>query len=94
MATGHCKTGDPDIMVISDPGDEPTRLHWLLGDLPVQVTGRLGTNSVLRLPPPRRPGQAPGQTARPASGRLPCCLSAAGRLLGLLGKAAGLHAGG
>ena len=31
---------------------------WLLRDLPVQVTGRLGTNRVFRLPPPPRRAQA------------------------------------
>jgi hypothetical protein len=57
-AAGHWKDGDPDIMVIFDAGYEPARLAWLLRDLPVQVTGRLGTNRVFRLPaPPRRPGQ-------------------------------------
>jgi hypothetical protein len=44
-------------MVIFDAGYEPARLAWLLRDLPVQVTGRLGTNRVLRRPPPRQPGQ-------------------------------------
>ena len=58
IAAGHWREGDPDIMVIFDAGYEPARLAWLLRDLPVQVTGRLGTNRVLRLPPPpRRPGQ-------------------------------------
>jgi DDE superfamily endonuclease len=58
IAAGHWREGDPGIMVIFDAGYEPARLAWLLRDLPVQVTGRLGTNRVLRLPPlPRRPGQ-------------------------------------
>jgi hypothetical protein len=58
IAAGHWKGGDPDIMVIFDAGYEPARLAWLLRDLPVQVTGRLGTNRVLRQsPPPREPGQ-------------------------------------
>ncbi len=58
IAAGHWKPGDPDIMVIFDAGYEPARLAWLLSDLPVQVTGRLGTNRVLRQsPPPRQPGQ-------------------------------------
>jgi hypothetical protein len=62
VAAGHWKDGDPDIMVIFDAGYEPARLAWLLGDLPVQVTGRLGTNRVLRQPPPPR---QPGQMGRP-----------------------------
>ncbi|HVB41381.1 MAG TPA: hypothetical protein VNF47_01580, partial [Streptosporangiaceae bacterium] len=61
-AAGHWKPGDPDIMVIFDAGYEPARLAWLLRDLPVQVTGRLGTSRVLRLPPPAR---RPGQMGRP-----------------------------
>ena len=44
--------------MIFDAGYDPARLAWLLRDLPVQVTGRLGTNRVLWLPPsPRLPGQ-------------------------------------
>ena len=61
-AAGHWKDGDPDIMVIFDAGYEPARLAWLLRDLPVQVTGRLGTNRVFRLPPPPR---QPGEMGRP-----------------------------
>ena len=71
-AAGHWKDGDPDIMVIFDAGYEPARLAWLLRDLPVQVTGRLGTNRVFRLPPPpRRPGQmgAAGEARRGAAAR-------------------------
>ena len=61
-AAGHWKDGDPDIMVIFDAGYEPARLAWLLRDLPVQVTGRLGTNRVFRLPPPpRRPARWAGR---------------------------------
>jgi len=62
IAAGHWKDGDPAVMVIFDAGYEPARLAWLLRDIPVQVTGRLGTNRVLRLPPPPR---QPGQTGRP-----------------------------
>jgi len=58
IAAGHWRDGDPDIVVIFDAGYEPARLAWLLGDLPVQVLGRLGSNRVLRQPPPpRQPGQ-------------------------------------
>ena len=58
IAAGQWKPGDPDIMVIFDAGYEPVRLAWLLRDLPVQVTGRMKSNRVFRLPPPpRRPGQ-------------------------------------
>jgi hypothetical protein len=53
-AAGHWKDGDPDIMVFFDAGYEPARLAWLLRDLPVQVTGRLGTNRVFRMPLPTK----------------------------------------
>jgi DDE superfamily endonuclease len=62
IAAGHWADGDPDIMVVIDAGYEPARLAWLLRDLPVQVTGRLGTSRVFRLPPPAR---RPGQMGRP-----------------------------
>ena len=62
IAAGHWRQGDPDILVIFDAGYEPARLAWLLGDLPVQVIGRLGSNRVLRQPPPPR---GPGQIGRP-----------------------------
>ena len=35
------REGDPDILVVLDAGYDLTRLAWLLGDLPVDVTGRL-----------------------------------------------------
>jgi hypothetical protein len=62
IAAGHWHHGDPDILVIFDAGYEPARLACLLKDLPVQVLGRLGTNRVLRQPPPPR---EPGQLGRP-----------------------------
>jgi hypothetical protein len=62
IAAGHWRDGDPDIVVIFDAGYEPARLAWLLADLPAQVLGRLGSNRVLRQPPPPR---EPGQIGRP-----------------------------
>jgi hypothetical protein len=62
IAAGRWRDGDPDILVIFDAGYEPARLAWLLRDLPVQVLGRLGSNRVLRQPPPPR---EPGQMGRP-----------------------------
>ena len=62
IEAGQWRDGDPDILVIFDAGYEPARLAWLLGDLPVRVLGRLGTNRVLRQPPPPR---EPGQMGRP-----------------------------
>jgi hypothetical protein len=62
IEAGHWRDGDPDILVIFDAGYEPARLAWLLRDMPVQVLGRLGTNRVLREPPPPR---AAGQMGPP-----------------------------
>ena len=62
IAAGHWRESDPLILVIVDAGYEPARLAWLLGDLPVQVLGRLGSNRVLRQAAPPR---APGQMGRP-----------------------------
>jgi hypothetical protein len=63
IAAGHWRDGDPPILVIFDAGYEPARLAWLLRHLPVQVLGRLGSNRVLRQPPPPR---EPGQMGAPA----------------------------
>jgi hypothetical protein len=66
IAAGHWKPGDPDILVVLDAGYDLTRLAWLLGDLPVDVTGRLRSDRVMYFPAPPLP-------ARPAStgGRRP-----------------------
>jgi DDE superfamily endonuclease len=65
-AAGHWREGDPDILVVLDAGYDLTRLAWLLGDLPVDVTGRLRSDRVMYFPAPPLP-------ARPAStgGRRP-----------------------
>jgi hypothetical protein len=64
IAAGHWSDGDPDIMVVFDAGYDLTRLAWLLGDLPVEVIGRLRSDRVMYFPaPPRPPGKA-GPTAR------------------------------
>ena len=71
-AAGHWKDGDPDIMVIFDAGYEPARLAWLLRDLPVQVTGRLGTNRVFRRRRrPAGPARWAGQCGTARSSRSP-----------------------
>jgi hypothetical protein len=57
VEAGHWKAGDPDILVVVDAGYDPTRLAFLLADLPVEVCGRLRSDRVMLLPaPPRVPG--------------------------------------
>jgi DDE superfamily endonuclease len=57
IAAGHWRDGDPDILVVFDAGYDLTRLAWLLGDLPVEVLGRLRSDRVMYFPaPPRLPG--------------------------------------
>jgi hypothetical protein len=65
-AAGHWREGDPDIIIVLDAGYDPTRLAWLLRDLPADVTGRLRSDRVMHCPAPPLP-------ARPAStgGRRP-----------------------
>ena len=70
IAAGHWKPGDPDIIAVFDSGYDLTRLAWLLGGLPLDVTGRLRSDRVMYFPvPPREPG-ATGRAA-PARGRAP-----------------------
>ncbi|MGH3487817.1 MAG: NF041680 family putative transposase [Actinopolymorphaceae bacterium] len=57
VEAGQWASGDPDILVVFDAGYDVTRLAFLLGDLPVQLVGRLRSDRVLRFPaPPRTPG--------------------------------------
>jgi hypothetical protein len=65
-AAGRWREGDPDIIIVLDAGYDPTRLAWLLRDLPADVTGRLRSDRVMHFPAPPLP-------ARPAStgGRRP-----------------------
>jgi hypothetical protein len=65
-AAGHWREGDPDVIIVLDAGYDPTRLAWLLRDLPADVTGRLRSDRVMHFPAPPLP-------ARPAStgGRRP-----------------------
>jgi hypothetical protein len=56
---GQWQPGDPDILLVFDAGYDLARLAYLLGDLPVQVLGRLRSDRVMgRMPPPRFPGTA------------------------------------
>jgi hypothetical protein len=64
IAAGHWRDGDPDIMVVFDAGYDLTRLAWLLGDLPVEVIGRLRSDRVMYFPAPPRPAGKAGPTAR------------------------------
>jgi DDE superfamily endonuclease len=62
IAAGHWRTGDPDILIVTDTGYDVTRLAYVLADLPVQLLGRLRADRVLRLP---KPSRSPGTTGRP-----------------------------
>ena len=56
IAAGHWRECDPAILVIFDAGYDVTRLAYLLADLPVELLGRLRSDRVMLLPPPRPPG--------------------------------------
>ena len=60
---GHWRPGDPDILIVFDAGYDVSRLAFLLGDLPVQLVGRLRSDRVFCFPP--APPEA-GRTGRPA----------------------------
>jgi hypothetical protein len=47
---GQWQPGDPDIVIVMDSGYDVTRLAFVLGDLPVVVTGRLRSDRVLVRP--------------------------------------------
>src|SRR6266851_4540274 len=71
IASGQHKPGDPDILLVFDAGYDLARLSFLLGDLPVQVLGRLRGDRVMgRTPPPRPPGTT-GRPARPVLAGVP-----------------------
>ena len=61
VEAGHWGEGDPAILVIFDAGYDVTRLAWLLGDLPVELLGRLRSDRVMKLPAP--PNVACGSAA-------------------------------
>ncbi|MEU7004763.1 transposase [Nonomuraea sp. NPDC046570] len=55
IAAGQWRSGDPDMLIVTDAGYDVTRLAYVLRDLPVELLGRIRSDRVLRLPaPPRR----------------------------------------
>ncbi|PZG01722.1 NF041680 family putative transposase [Nonomuraea aridisoli] len=57
IAAGQWRSGDPDMLIVTDAGYDITRLAYVLRDLPVELLGRIRSDRVLRLPaPPRLPG--------------------------------------
>jgi len=68
IAAGQWKSGDPEVLVVMDAGYDAPRIAHLLGDLPVQVLGRLRSDRVMRRPPPTR---SEWHAAHPAGGRPP-----------------------
>ncbi|GGT47766.1 hypothetical protein GCM10010176_107930 [Nonomuraea spiralis] len=55
IAAGQWRSGDPDVLIVTDAGYDITRLAYVLRDLPVELLGRIRSDRVLRLPaPPRR----------------------------------------
>jgi hypothetical protein len=77
-AAGHWKDGDPDIIVALDAGYSPSRLAWLLADLPVQLVVRVRADRVFYgPPPPARPGRPGGRP--PRHGPPVACAGPAGR---------------
>jgi hypothetical protein len=59
IAAGQWRAGDPEILVILDSGYDAPRIAYLLGDLPVEVLGRLRSDRVMRRPTPPRVYDAP-----------------------------------
>ena len=41
IAAGQWQTGDPEILVVLDAGCDAPRIAPLLGDLPVEILGRI-----------------------------------------------------
>jgi hypothetical protein len=62
IEAGHWQPGDPPILIVADAGYDITRLAYVLSDLPVELTGRIRSDRVLRLPKPMR---LPGTNGRP-----------------------------
>jgi hypothetical protein len=57
IAAGQWQPGDQEILVVLDAGYDAPRIAHLLGDLPVEILGRMRSDRVLHRPvPPRTPG--------------------------------------
>lgn len=64
VAAGHWREGDPPVLVTLDAGYNPSRLAWLLADLPVVLVVRVRGDRVFwRTPPPKQYGE-PGRPRR------------------------------
>jgi hypothetical protein len=64
VAAGHWEDGDPEIIIAMDAGYNPTRLAWLLRDLPVIVVARVRSDrAYCRAAPPKARGVS-GRHAR------------------------------
>ncbi|MFD4015463.1 transposase [Streptomyces sindenensis] len=46
VAAGQCKPGDPEVVVALDSGYDAPRIAHLLGNLPVEILGRLRSDRV------------------------------------------------
>jgi hypothetical protein len=57
---GRWQMGDPDVLVVFDLAP----LAFLLADLPVEVSGRLPSDRVFRLPAPQRTADMIGRPAK------------------------------
>lgn len=64
-ASGQWHEGDPDIQIVMDSGYDVTRLAFVLGDLPVQLIGRLRSDRVMLRPAPERQAGQSRPTGRP-----------------------------
>ncbi|MFE0023992.1 transposase [Amycolatopsis sp. NPDC059021] len=64
VAAGQWRAGDPEILVVLDAGYDAPRIAHLLGDLPVQILGRMRSDRVLRRSTPARVYAPKGATAR------------------------------
>jgi hypothetical protein len=57
IAAGQWQQGELEILVVLDAGYDAPRIAHLLGELPVEILGRMRSDRVLRRPvPPRVPG--------------------------------------
>ncbi|GAB3449060.1 hypothetical protein GCM10027436_43230 [Actinophytocola sediminis] len=63
IAAGQWQTGDADILVVLDAGYDAPRIAYLLGDLPIEILGRMRSDRVLR--------KAVGARASGTNGRPP-----------------------